>query len=81
MNMKRRLSYVMMVICSAILSVSCNQEVIQDNGYGYLGVSLDSDLSEDLLTKADTDEPVFSVDVLNASGQTVASREDHRTIT
>lgn len=83
MNMKRRLSYIMTVICSAVLSVSCNQEVIQDNSYGYLGVSLDSDLSEDIVTKADAsaDELVFSVDVLNASGQVVASREDHRTIT
>jgi hypothetical protein len=78
--MKRRLSY-MMVILSAVALASCNQEVIQDNNYGYLGVSLDSDFSEDILTKADADELVFSVDVLNASGKTVASREDHRTIT
>lgn len=79
--MKRRLSYMMMVILSAVALASCNQEVIQDNNYGYLGVSLDSDSSEDILTKADADELVFSVDVLNASGNTVASREDHRTIT
>lgn len=71
----------MMVILSAVALASCNQEVIQDNNYGYLGVSLDSDSSEDILTKADADELVFSVDVLNASGNTVASREDHRTIT
>ncbi len=53
---------------------SCNQEMIQGQSYGYLGVSLGSDLSEDVVTKADG-ELVFNVDVLNASGQTVASRE------
>ena len=79
--MKRRLSYLVMVVCSAALSVSCNQEVIQDNSYGYLGVSIDSDLSEEVLTKAGTDELVFSLDVLNASGDKVEGRDDHRTIT
>lgn len=79
--MKKFISYIMMVICSAVLSVSCNQEVIQDNSYGYLGVSIDSDLSEEVLTKAGTDELVFSLDVLNASGEKVEGRDDHRTIT
>ncbi len=78
--MKKFILYIMMVSFALWSLSSCNQEVIQDNGYGYLGLSLDSDLSEDAMTKAG-DELVFSIDVFNASGQKVASRDDHRTIT
>ncbi len=63
---------------------SCNQEMIQDNSYGYLGLSLDKDLSEDLVTRADesaAEDLTFSVDVLNASGSVVASVDDHHQIT
>jgi hypothetical protein len=56
--------------------------VIQDNSYGYLGLKMDNDPSADIIVKAGTaDEIVFAVDVLNASGQSVASVEDHRTVT
>jgi hypothetical protein len=80
--MKRRLSYIMMVVLSAGVLASCNQEVIQDNSYGYLGLKMDNDPSADIIVKAGTaDEIVFAVDVLNASGQSVASVEDHRTVT
>jgi hypothetical protein len=79
--MKRRLSYMMMVGLSAVLLASCNREVIQENSYGYLGIKLDNDLSEDVIVKADAAEDlVFAVDVRNATG-TVASVEDHRTVT
>ena len=73
----------MMVVLSAVVLFSCNREVIQDNSYGFLGISLSSDLSEEMVSKADgtADELVFSVDVLDASGRTVASRDDHRTVT
>jgi hypothetical protein len=80
--MKRRLSYIMMVVLSALVLASCNQEVIQDTSYGYLGLLMDSDLSEDVIVKAGaTDELVFGVDVINTSGVTVASVDDHRTVT
>ena len=72
----------MMVVLSAGVLASCNQEVIQDNSYGYLGLKMDNDPSADIIVKAGTaDEIVFAVDVLNASGQSVASVEDHRTVT
>ena len=45
--MKRRLSNILTVILSACFLASCNQEVIQENSYGYLGVRMDSDLAED----------------------------------
>ncbi len=79
--MKKYISYIMMVAIALWTFSACNEEMIQNTSYGYLGVSLDNDLSEDLVTKADADELVFSVDVLNASGVTVASVDDHRTIT
>jgi len=80
--MKRRLSYMMMVVLSAGVLASCNQEVIQDNSYGYLGLRMENDPSADVIVKAGTDdELVFAVDVRNASGQSVASVEDHRTVT
>lgn len=81
--MKRRLSDILTVILSACVLVSCNREVIQDNSYGYLGIRMDSDLSEDVIVKADADkeEIIFAVDVQNASGVSVASAEDHRTVT
>ena len=80
--MKRRLSYIMTVVLSAGVLASCNQEVIQDNSYGYLGIRMDSDLSEDIIVKADAaDDMVFAVNVSNQSGQTVATEEDHRTVT
>lgn len=72
----------MTVVLSAGVLASCNQEVIQDNSYGYLGIRMDNDLSEDIIVKADAaDELVFAVNVSNQSGQTVATEEDHRTVT
>ncbi len=71
--MKKYISYIMMATLSLCLLVSCNQEMIQTGGHGYLGISLGSDLSEDVVTKADG-ELVFNVDVLNASGVSVANR-------
>lgn len=72
----------MMVVLSAGVLASCNQEVIQDNSYGYLGLRMENDPSADVIVKAGTDdELVFAVDVRNASGQSVASVEDHRTVT
>ncbi len=63
----------MMVMLSVLMFSSCNQELIQENGKGYLDISLDSDLSREFVTKADG-ELVFTVDVLNASGVSVANR-------
>lgn len=72
----------MVVVLSAGVLASCNQEVIQDNSYGYLGLRMENDPSADVIVKAGTDdELVFAVDVRNASGQSVASVEDHRTVT
>lgn len=80
--MTRRLSYVMMVMLSAGVLISCNKQLIEDDSYGYLGIRVDSDLSEDIIVKADaTDDQVFAIDVLNASGQIISSVEDHRTVT
>jgi len=80
--MKRRLSYMMMVVFSAGFMISCNEQLIQDESYGYLGIRMDSDLSEDIIVKSEVSaEQVFAVDVRNASGQTVASVDDHRTVT
>ena len=65
-------------------AVSCNQEMIQEDGYGYLGIGrLDSDLSESIIVKAgdaSAEDLVFAVDVRDASGS-VASAEDHRSVT
>ena len=72
----------MMVVLSAGVLASCNQEVIQDNSYGYLGLKMENDPSADIIVKSgEDDELVFAVDVRNASGQSVASVEDHRTVT
>lgn len=80
--MKRRLSYIMMVVFSAGVLASCNEELIQDDSYGYLGLNMENDASEDVILKSGTsDELVFAVDVRNASGQSVASVDDHRTVT
>ena len=80
--MKRRLSYLMMVVLSAGVLASCNEEVIQDNSYGYLGLRMENDTSTDVIFKSgSSDELVFAVDVRNGSGQTVASVDDHRTVT
>lgn len=81
--MKRRLSDILTVVLSACVLASCNREVIQDNSYGYLGIRMDSDLSEDVIVKADAsqEEIIFAVDVQDASGVSVASAEDHRTVT
>lgn len=72
----------MTVVLSAGVLASCNREVIQDNRYGYLGLNMDNDPSADVIVKSGSaDNPIFAVDVINASGQTVASVEDHRTVT
>ncbi len=69
----------MMVMLSLWTFSSCNQEVIQDHGYGYLSLALDNDMSENVVTKAG-EELVYAIDVLNSSGAVVESRTDHRTI-
>jgi len=72
----------MMVVLSAGALASCNEEVIQDNSYGYLGLKMENDTSTDVIFKSgNSDDLVFSIDVRNASGQTVASVDDHRTVT
>ena len=72
----------MTVVLSAGILASCNEEVIQETSYGYLGLKMENDASADIIVKAGSaDELVFAVDVLNASGQSVASVEDHRTVT
>lgn len=72
----------MTVVLSAGVLASCNEEVIQDTAYGYLGLKMENDSSADIIVKAGSDdELVFAVDVLNASGQSVAKVDDHRTVT
>lgn len=70
----------MMVILSVGVLASCNKQLIQDDSYGYLDFSMDSDISTDLIVKSG-DEMVFAIDVRNESGQTIESVEDHRTVT
>ena len=71
-----------MVVLSTAVLISCNEEVIQDNSYGYLGLKMENDTSADVILKSGSaDELVFAVDVLTSSGQSVASVDDHRTIT
>ncbi len=70
----------MAMLCLWTLS-SCNEEMIQDSRYGYLGISLDNDLSEEVVTKAGEEDLVFSINVLNMSGAIVKSVTDHRQIT
>lgn len=81
--MKSRLSYIMMVMLALCVFASCNHEVIQSESCGYLSVSIESDTTEEVVSKADasTDDLVFALDVLNASGQIVEKVEDHRTVT
>ncbi len=69
----------MMVVSLTCALASCNRELIQDNGFGYLGISLDNDLTAETVTKAPGDELVFSIDVISSSGRVVATRDDHRT--
>lgn len=71
----------MMVVLSAGVLASCNEEVIQDYSYGYLGIRMDSDLSEDVIVKSATDDMAFAIDVRNSSGNSVASVDDHREVT
>ena len=79
--MKRRLIYILAVILSASVFSSCNEEVIQDYAYGYLGVCLNNDFSEDVVVKASSDDMVFALDVLDMSGKTVKSVDNHNTVT
>ncbi len=69
--MRKYLSYILTgLFC--VLASSCSQELIQDNGYGYLGVSMDNDLELDVVTKASSDD-TFELQVLNVSGTVVAT--------
>ncbi len=71
MDMKKNISY-RLIGLYCVLSASCSQEIIQESGYGYLGVNMDNDLSLDVVTKASTDD-TFELQVLNASGTVVAT--------
>lgn len=44
----------MMVVLSAGILTSCNEELIQDNSYGYLGLKMENDASEDVILKSGT---------------------------
>ncbi len=72
----------MAILLPLSILISCNQEVIQEvGGYGYIGVSLDQDISEDAVTKAGSDDMVFALDVLSSSGKVVETRDNHREVT
>ena len=73
----------MMVMLALWIFASCNQEVIQSEGYGYLSVNIENDATEDVVSKADAaaEDIAFALQVHNASGSTVASIDDHRTVT
>lgn len=81
--MKKRLSYIMMVMLALWVCTSCNDEVIQSESYGYLSVSIENDITEDVVSKAEasTDDLAFALEVLTASGKVAASVDDHRTVT
>ncbi len=76
--MRKLISYIITASLCLLAFSSCNQEVIQDVGHGYLSISLENDLGEDVVTKAG-EEMAFSIDVLNSSGVSVATVDDHRT--
>ncbi|MGM9786069.1 MAG: DUF4493 domain-containing protein [Candidatus Cryptobacteroides sp.] len=78
--MKKTISYMMAGI-SALTLLSCNREVIVPGSYGYLSLNAESDLSTDVIVKSSSEDIVFSVDINNGAGQTVAHSDDHRTIT
>lgn len=73
----------MIVTLCSCMALSCNQELIHDAGYGYLGVGLKNDISEDFIVKSDPSaEPsVFSVEVFDPSGNSVAKADDHTQVT
>ena len=73
----------MMVMLASWAMISCNQEIIQNESHGYLSVGLVTDTSEEVVSKAgdSTEDLVFALDVLNASGSVVTSVDDHRTVT
>lgn len=71
----------MMAGISALTLLSCNREVIVPGSYGYLSLNAESDLSTDVIVKSSSEDMVFSVDINNGAGQTVAHSDDHRTIT
>lgn len=71
----------MMAGISALTLLSCNREVIVPGSYGYLSLNAESDLSTDVIVKSSSEDIVFSVDINNGAGQTVAHSDDHRTIT
>ena len=77
--MKKTISY-MMAAASALFLLSCNREVIVSGSYGYLSLNAESDLSTDIIVKSSSEDMVFSVDINNGAGQTVAHFDDHRTI-
>ena len=81
--MKKIYSHIMMIVLSVGILSSCNEEMIQNESYGFLGIRMDNDLSEDIIVKSDVtaDELVFAVGVYNASGQLVAERDDHNSVT
>lgn len=73
----------MMVMPALATLVSCNDEVIYSESHGYLSVCIDNDTTADIVSKADesAEDLVFALEVFNASGNVVASVDDHRTIT
>lgn len=81
--MKKIYSHIMMIVLSVGILSSCNEEMIQNDSYGFLGIRMKNDLSEDIIVKSDVsaDELVFAVSVYNASGQLVAERDDHNSVT
>ncbi len=70
--MKKYLSYILTGLSYILALSSCSSEIIQDTGYGYLGVNMDNDLELDVVTKATSDD-TFELQVCNVSGTVVAT--------
>lgn len=63
-----------------MLLVSCSEEISGDDRYGYLTVGVSDELGDIVEMKSDTEEMVYSLEILDEEGNIDAYVEDHRTV-
>ena len=76
--MKRFFPYSVLILT---LAASCNDECLEENGYGYLTVGVSSELDDIVQMKADaSEEKIYRLDIYDSEGNLDATLDDHRTV-
>ena len=78
----KHIIYFLVSVLVILSAGACKKTDVDDKGYGYLYVSLDKDLSEDIVFKSTPEElgMTFALDVINSAGTVCGHVDDYTSL-